>query len=142
MTQKRPSRRRVSRGQSPGERSGGRVEQESGPAAVNAADATLSATSASLAWANEGLNAKVLVLNKFYVAVRIVSARRAFGLLFRDIAEIIDVEDGRYSNYDFESWAEIAALRAEFEPQQHHDWVSTVSMQIPVPRIIRLLGRA
>lgn len=141
MAQKRPSRRRVSRGQSSGARSGGRVEQESGPAAFNAADATLSASygSASLAWPNEGLDAKVLVLNKFYVAVRIVSARRAFGLLFRDIAEIIDVEDGRYSNYDFESWAEIAALRAEFEPQQH-DWVRTVSMQIPVPRIIRLLG--
>lgn len=88
---------------------------------------------------NEGLNAKVLVLNKAYVAVRVISAKRAFGLLVRNIAEVIDVDDGRYANYDFESWTEIARLRAEFEREQH-DWVRTVRMDIAVPRIIRLLG--
>lgn len=88
------------------------------------------------------LDSKVLVLNKLYLAVRVVSARRAFGLLFRNIAEIIHVEDGRYANYDFESWAEIAALRREFGElaRDDEDWIRTVNLDIPVPRVIRLLG--
>ncbi|MCC6677281.1 MAG: HNH endonuclease [Phycisphaerales bacterium] len=93
---------------------------------------------------NEGLNAKVLVLNKLYVAVRVVSARRAFSLLVRDIAEVIHVEGApggpsQFVNYDFESWAEIAALQRQFE-RERHDWVRTVRFEIAVPRIIRLLG--
>jgi len=94
------------------------------------------------AW-SEGLNAKVLVLNRLYVAVRVVSARRAFCLLSRNIAEVIHVEPGdqgpKYLNYDFESWAEIAALQHQFE-YERHDWVRTVRFDIAVPRIIRLLG--
>lgn len=86
-----------------------------------------------------GLDAKVLVLNKLYMATRIVSARRALSLLVREIAEIIHVEDGRYCNYDFASWTEVAELRRAFEPDEH-DWVRTVDLSIPVPRVIRLLG--
>jgi len=93
--------------------------------------------------AAEGLNAKVLVLNKLYVAVRVVSARRAFCLLSRNIAEVIHVESGnegpKYINYDFESWTDVAALRTRFEHAEH-DWVRTVRFEIAVPRIIRLLG--
>jgi 5-methylcytosine-specific restriction endonuclease McrA len=99
--------------------------------------------------ANDGLNAKVLVLNKLYAAVRVVSAKRAFCLLLNNIAEIIHVEtgqadesgraEGRYINYDFESWVEISQLQRQFEPERH-DWVKTVRFDIAVPRIIRLLG--
>jgi len=93
--------------------------------------------------AGDGLNAKVLVLNKLYVAMRVVSARRAFCLLLNNAAEIIHVEardDGHaYVNYDFESWAEIGALRKELE-RERHDWVKTPRIDIAVPRIIRLFG--
>jgi 5-methylcytosine-specific restriction endonuclease McrA len=92
---------------------------------------------------SEGMSAKVLVLNKLYVAVRVVSVRRAFCLLARDIAEVIHVENGsdgpRYLNYDFESWTDVAALRTKFQRQQH-DWIKTVRFEIAVPRIIRLIG--
>jgi 5-methylcytosine-specific restriction endonuclease McrA len=87
----------------------------------------------------DGLNAKVLVLNKAFAAVRVVSARRAFCLLVRNIAEVVQVEDGRYHNYDFESWCEIAELQRQFE-RERHDWVRTTRTEIAVPRIIRLLG--
>lgn len=87
----------------------------------------------------EGLNAKVLVLNKMYVAVRVIGARHAFGLLAREVAEVIHADDGTYANYDFESWTELSELRRKFEPDAH-DWVRTVRFQIAVPRIIRLLG--
>lgn len=93
---------------------------------------------------NDGLNAKVLVLNKAYAAMRIVSARRAFCLLANSIAEVIHVEpdtagESRYLNYDLESWIEVSALQREFEPDRH-DWVRTMRFDIAVPRIIRLLG--
>ena len=42
-----------------------------------------------------GLSAKVLVLNKLYMAMRVVSAKRAFSLLVRDQAEVIHVEHGK-----------------------------------------------
>ena len=86
-----------------------------------------------------GLDAKVLVLNKLYMAVRIVSARRAFSLLVRDIAEVIHTDHGQYLNYDFCSWTEISELQREFEPDLH-DWVRTVRLWIAVPKVIRLLG--
>lgn len=87
---------------------------------------------------HSGLNCNVLVLNKHYMAIRIVGARRAFSLLFRELAEVVSFEDGGYSNYDFESWVEISRLKRHFEPDAQ-DWVSTVNFYIAVPRIIRLL---
>ena len=47
-----------------------------------------------------GLDAKVLVLNRMYSAIRVVDARRAFTLLIKNIAEVIAVENGHYRNYD------------------------------------------
>ena len=78
------------------------------------------------------------------MALRIVSARRAFSLLFKHdnackpVAEVVSVEDGRYISYDFKDWAEFSAFRREFEPSEH-DWVRTVRFQIAVPRIVRVL---
>ncbi|MEM9662531.1 MAG: HNH endonuclease [Planctomycetota bacterium] len=86
-----------------------------------------------------GLDCKVLVLNKLYLAVRVVSAKRAFGLLARDLAEVIHIDQGQYFNYDFRSWTEVSQIAAEVEREQH-DWVKTVRMDIAVPRIIRLFG--
>ena len=86
-----------------------------------------------------GLDAKVLVLNKLYMAVRVVSARRAFTLLCKDLAEVVHVDDGQWVSYDFASWSEISALQAEFEPERH-DWVRTVRLELAVPKVIRLLG--
>lgn len=85
------------------------------------------------------LDYKVLVLNKAFVAVRVISAKRAFCLLLKDIAEVIHVENGQYVNYDFESWAEISQMARSFEPDKH-DWIKTVRFDMAVPRIIRLLG--
>jgi 5-methylcytosine-specific restriction endonuclease McrA len=85
-----------------------------------------------------GLDCNVLVLNKHYMAIRIVGARRAFSLLFRDLAEVVSFEQDGYSNYNFKSWCEVSQFRRNFEPDGH-DWVSTVNFYIAVPRIIRLL---
>ncbi len=85
------------------------------------------------------LDSKVLVLNRLYMAVRVISARRAFRLLVKNLAEVISVEDGKYCNYDFQTWTDLAALQQQFE-RDRHDWVRTVRLDIAVPRIIRLFG--
>ena len=54
------------------------------------------------------LGNSVLVLNRFFMAIHVVNVRRAFGLLVRDLAEVIHVEEGVYANYDFESWRTIS----------------------------------
>jgi 5-methylcytosine-specific restriction endonuclease McrA len=84
------------------------------------------------------LNTNVLVLNRHYLAVRVVAARRAFILLFRDVAEVIDIEEGQFSNYDFESWCALSQMRID-RKQFHEDWVRAVNFEIQVPRIIRLV---
>ena len=88
------------------------------------------------------LNAQVLVLNKLWMAVRVVDARRAFSLVFRDLAEVIHVDDGAYSSHDFDSWTDLSAARDHFQRlrENHYEWVRTVRFQIAVPKVIRLLG--
>ncbi|MEX2671011.1 MAG: HNH endonuclease [Phycisphaeraceae bacterium] len=86
-----------------------------------------------------GINASVLVLNRLYMAVRVVTAKRAFSLLCRDLAEVINVEDEQYVSYDFESWTELSQYH-EQTARDDYDWVSTVQLQIAVPKIIRLFG--
>ena len=85
------------------------------------------------------LDEKVLVLNRLYTAIRVISARRAFIMLCKEAAEVIAVEDGQYVNYDIESWTQIAELQREFEPDAHA-WVRTPRIHIAVPKIIRLFG--
>ena len=88
------------------------------------------------------LNSHVLVLNKLWMAIRVVDAKRAFSLLCRDLAEVIRIDDGSYAAYDFESWSEAGQMRERFaslDPDQY-EWVRTVRLHVPVPKVIRLLG--
>jgi 5-methylcytosine-specific restriction endonuclease McrA len=90
------------------------------------------------------LNANVLVLNKFYQAIRVINVKRAFSMLCKEMAEVIHIETdaaghSRWLNLNFESWQELSQLKKEFEPDEY-DWIHTVRFQVAVPRIIRLLG--
>ena len=90
------------------------------------------------------LNANVLVLNRYYQAIRVINVRRAFSLLCRSLAEVVHIEtdaagESRWQNFDFGGWTELSQLKREFEPAGH-DWIKTVRFDIAVPRIIRLLG--
>ena len=59
------------------------------------------------------LNSSVLVLNRFYMAVHIIAARRALAMLYRDSAEVVHLEDGQYCNYTFDSWCEVSELLSD-----------------------------
>lgn len=87
--------------------------------------------------APSSLNSHVLVLNKHWMAIRIVDARRAFSLLLRNLAEVIRVDDQSYTGYDFDSWTDLSPVRQNFKTSDY-DWVRTVRMDIAIPKIIRL----
>lgn len=102
------------------------------------------------------LNSHVLVLNKMWMAVRVVDARRAFSLLLKGLAEAIRVDDGSYTGYDFADWTDLSQAHHRLFPSPHagpvavtadgdgavdpYEWVRTVRMHLAVPKVIRLLG--
>ena len=88
---------------------------------------------------SSALDASVLVLNKLFLAVHIIPVRRAFCLLCKDLAEVVNLEDGQFATYDFATWREVSEYRARNFRQQDDDWVCTVTSAIWVPRVIRLL---
>ena len=85
-------------------------------------------------------HANVLTLNRSYQAIHVISAKRAFCLLWKGLAEIVHVENGRYMSYDFNSWLEVSELKMELnERKENEDWLMAVNFEIEVPRVIRLL---
>lgn len=82
---------------------------------------------------------RVLVLNRNYMAVHVITVRRALVLLYQETAEVVDVENGQYQTYDFESWLEISQfMAAEWGAEPSSDWVRGVGFSIRSPRVIRL----
>ncbi len=86
---------------------------------------------------SSALGCSVLVLNRFYMAIRVVNVRRALTLLYRGCSEVITIEDGNYCNYDFDQWCELSQLFS-LEKQPNEDYVQAVNFELQVPRIIRL----
>lgn len=91
------------------------------------------------------LGLSVLVLNRSFVAVHVVNVRRAIGLLFRRLAEVVHVEAGQYAAHNLESWRELSQLWAEFRDAEaddaslaHSDWVRAIGYELQAPRVIRL----
>lgn len=84
------------------------------------------------------LTSSVLLLNRLYMAIRVISVRRAMTLVYRNLAEVVSLEDGQYLSYDFASWLDVSNAKATFEPHAH-DWIRTVRFQIAAPKIVRLL---
>ena len=89
--------------------------------------------------ASRALDSSVLVLNRFFMAVHVIPARRAFCLLVKNLAEVVTVDDGCYQSFDFHSWREVSEARAAFR-RPEDDYVRTVQFEIQVPRVIRLLA--
>lgn len=87
---------------------------------------------------SSSLDCSVLVLNRFYMAVRVIDVRRAMTLLYRGCAEVITIEDEIYANYDFESWCELSEMQA-LDKQAGEDYLRTPNRELLVPRIIRLV---
>src|SRR5215204_251388 len=69
------------------------------------------------------LGHNVLVLNKYYQAIRVINVRRAFSLLCRELAEVVHIEtdaqgQSRWQNFNFADWQELSQLKKDFEPDE------------------------
>jgi 5-methylcytosine-specific restriction endonuclease McrA len=84
------------------------------------------------------LSSSVLVLNRNYTAVRVVSARRAFALLYKNFAEVIDSHEDQFDTFDFSAWLDHSRERRQ-QPVTHDQFVTTPRHAILVPRVIRLV---
>lgn len=87
------------------------------------------------------LESSVLVLNKFFMALHVISAKRAFVLLCKETAEVISVDDGKFNSYNFDTWKDVSIYKAKsgLPDEDYASWIRTVSFEIEVPKIIRLL---
>ena len=80
-------------------------------------------------------------MNKHFAPVHVTSAKRAFCLLFKALVEVVSVEDGGLELYTFESWRDVSEFKVSsgLDDRENSSWVKTVSFEIEVPKIVRLL---
>ncbi len=76
------------------------------------------------------LNRRVLVLNKMWQPIRVITAIRAFKLLFADKASAVNPED--YQVYNWDEWIKTSVLETDYI-------VKSVKYDVRVPEIIVLL---
>jgi 5-methylcytosine-specific restriction endonuclease McrA len=101
----------------------------------------MTSTQRSAEKSSAAMQSSVLVLNRLYVAIQVISVRRAFCLLCKDLAEVVSVENGSYATYNFQSWREVSEWKSQVEgKREHEDWIRAVNFEIQVPRVIRLLS--
>ncbi|WP_211435980.1 hypothetical protein [Candidatus Kuenenia stuttgartiensis] len=83
------------------------------------------------------LESSVLVLNKFFMALHVISAKRAFTLLCKHIAEVVSVDEGKYNSYNFESWRDVSSYKVSLglTDDDTTSWVKTVSFPLRCQRL-------
>ena len=74
------------------------------------------------------LETNVLVLNRSYMPIHVTSARRAFSLIYQDVAHAVA---GEYETFDFDAWRRL-------RPRDGQDAIGTPSGSIRGPRVILL----
>ena len=74
-----------------------------------------------------------------YMAVHVISVRRAFCLLFKELAEVITIDDGRMSRSTSRPGARSPRPASLFK-EPDDEFIRTVHFEIQVPRVIRLLA--
>lgn len=83
-----------------------------------------------MAAARSVLNTSVLVLNRSFLPVHVTSVRRAFCLLYQDVAHAVDEE---YRTFDFDSWTDLSL-------SVHDETIGLVNRVVRVPRVIILVA--
>jgi len=74
------------------------------------------------------LDSRVLVLNRSYMPIHVTSARRAYALIYQEVARALSND---YQTFDFDEWSQL--------PVHDVPSVGTTSGSIRVPRIIVLV---
>ena len=75
------------------------------------------------------LDSRVLVLNRSYMPIHVTSARRAFRLIYQEVARALSEN---YQTFDFQEWRQLPAEEVQAS-------VGTIRGRIRVPRVIVLV---
>lgn len=81
------------------------------------------------------LSEPVLVLNRLWQAVNVISARRAFSLIANEHAQVVHAEDESYAVFGMLDWMDFSRHNP---PASELEIVHTVRHSIRVPRVILL----
>jgi len=76
------------------------------------------------------LNQSVLVLNRNWIAVHICDARRAFTMLYQDIARVVTES---YETVNFDTWRDLSRYA------KAHEVVHTPRYPLMIPQVIKLV---
>jgi hypothetical protein len=80
-------------------------------------------------------NRRVLVLNRNWQAVSIVGPRRAFSLLFRDHARIINPESVEHAPFGIDEWIDYSLRHP---PESEREAMHTVHLALRIPDVVIL----
>jgi hypothetical protein len=87
------------------------------------------------------MQTNVLVLNSSYVPIYVTNIKKSMRLLFKDKAEVISVEDGKFANYNFSSWEEVSLFnKAAWDKYGKYNYFEHNKSVLGIPKIIRLTG--
>lgn len=79
------------------------------------------------------LNRRVLILNRLWQAINVVTARRAFSLVYQGHAKVVAPWNGSFRTFDFDEWRCFSQ-----EQTNGGAYVHTVSYRLLVPSIVVL----
>ena len=71
------------------------------------------------------------------MALTTINVRRAFILIFRDVAEILSIESDNYITHNFLSWKNLSQTQWKLNNDNHY-WINCVNFHLMTPKIIRL----
>jgi len=83
----------------------------------------------------------VLVLNSSYIPIYVTNIKRTLKLLFKEKAEVISVDNGHFSSYNFSSWEEVSLYqKATWDKTNNYDYFAKNDGIFGIPKVIRLTG--
>lgn len=81
-----------------------------------------------------------LVLNSSYIPISIIPTKKALKMVYKNRAEFVEVDNGYYSCYDFNSWADLSAFKEESGIKSDDDYIYFGDgKKIDFPFIIRAI---
>lgn len=88
-----------------------------------------------------------LLLDSVFKPIKIISAKKAIELLYRNVVEVIEVNSKEfndeiyYETYGFKTWTEMSYLKHEIETGNLEiEFIKTSSSVIQVPKVLRLIN--
>jgi 5-methylcytosine-specific restriction endonuclease McrA len=79
---------------------------------------------------------RVLMLNKSYVPIRLISIESAITKLFTGVVDAISITDGNFENHAWDSWV-AKSQRKEWPENQR--FIHGINYDVAIPRVIRSL---